>query len=173
MPDVEAFDDVLRANHDYASRFDAGELGAPPRMKLAVLTCMDARIDTHGALGLVEGDAHVLRNAGARVTDDVVRSLIKSVHQLGVERVLIMHHTDCGAAKVKLDHLREVVTASTGNDPAEVEFHLIADPDAALAEDVAALAESPFLPAGLPIGALRYDVTTGVAEPKLSRRVGD
>ena len=144
---VDDFDDLTTANAAYAGDFTLSDLAAAPARNLAVVTCMDCRIDPLAVLGLEPGDAHVLRNAGARVTDDVLRSLVKSVNQLGVTRIVVMHHTDCGAAKIVLADLRQKVAATTGNDPAEVDFHLIGDPDAALADDVAALCAVP-LPAG-------------------------
>jgi carbonic anhydrase len=133
---------------------------------------MDARIDPLAVLGLEPGDAHVLRNAGARTTDDVLRSLVKSVNQLGVTRVAIMHHTDCGAAKIVLSELRAKVTEATGNDPADVDFHLIDDQAACLAADVAAVRDCPYLPAGTEVIGLLYDVQTGVAQPQVSTAVG-
>jgi carbonic anhydrase len=133
---------------------------------------MDARIDPLAILGLEPGDAHVLRNAGARTTDDVLRSLVKSVNQLGVTRVAIMHHTDCGAAKIVLSELRAKVTEATGNDPADVDFHLIDDQAACLAADVAAVRDCPYLPAGTEVIGLLYDVQTGVAQPQVSTAVG-
>jgi carbonic anhydrase len=169
---VDAFDDLISANAAYAEDFALGDLPAPPRRQLAVITCMDCRIDPLAVLGLEPGDAHVLRNAGARVTDDMLRSLVKSVNQLGVERVVVMHHTDCGASKIVLSQLREKVTEATGNDPAEVEFHLIDDPAAALAADVEALRTYPYLPAGTPILGMVYDVHTGVADARHTATVG-
>ncbi len=169
---MDAFADLLAANADYAAGFTLGDLPAPPRRHLAVVTCMDCRIDPLAILGLTPGDAHVMRNAGARVTDDVLRSLVKSVLQLGVERVVVMHHTDCGAAKIVLAELRAVVTDVTGNDPVEVDFHLIDDPHEALRDDVDALCRHPYLPDGLEVLGLRYDVTTGVATPEVDGRVG-
>jgi carbonic anhydrase len=168
---VDAFADLIAANADYASGFTLGHLPAPPNRHVAVVTCMDARIDPLAVLGLSVGEAHVLRNAGARVTDDVLRSLVKSVNQLGVTRVVVMHHTDCGAAKIRLDDLRAKVTEATGNDPAEVDFHLIGDQDAALRADVEAVQRCPYLPGGIDVVGLLYDVATGVAEPKLSGAV--
>ena len=169
---MDPFDDLVTANAAYADGFALGELPAPPRRNLAVVTCMDCRIDPLAVLGLAPGDAHVLRNAGARVTDDVLRSLVKSVNQLGVTRVAVVHHTDCGAAKIKLDDLRTTVQAATGNDPADVEFHLIADQDEALAADVDALRTYPYLPAGTEVAGFLYDVTTGVAESRHRATVG-
>ena len=169
---MDAFKDLLDANAAYAEGFDLGDLPAPPGRHLAVVTCMDCRIDPLAILGLEPGDAHVMRNAGARVTGDVLRSLVKSVLQLGVERVAVMHHTDCGAAKIVLAELRAVVTERTGNDPVDVEFHLIDDPEAALRDDIEALRTHPFLPDGLEVIGLRYDVKTGVATPEVTAVVG-
>jgi carbonic anhydrase len=169
---VDPFDDLVTANASYAKDFSLGALPAPPRRKLAVVTCMDCRIDPLAVLGLAPGDAHVMRNAGARVTDDVLRSLVKSVNQLGVTRVAVMHHTDCGAAKIQLDVLRAAVEAATGNDPAEVDFHLIADPDQALADDVEAVRSHPYLPSGTEVAGFVYDVTTGVADSRHRATVG-
>jgi carbonic anhydrase len=169
---VDAFADLFAANAEYASEFDLGALAAPPSRHVAVVTCMDARIDPLAIFGLAAGEAHVLRNAGARVTPDVLRSLVKSVNQLEVTRVAVMHHNDCGAAKIKLPALRAKVTEATGNDPAEVDFHLIDDEDAALRADVEAVQHCPYLPAGTEVVGLLYDVATGVATPKLSAIVG-
>ena len=169
---MDPFDDLVTANAAYASEFALGELPAPPRRNLAVVTCMDCRIDPLAVLGLEPGEAHVLRNAGARVTDDVLRSLVKSVNQLGVTRVAVVHHTDCGAAKIKLDDLRATVQAATGHDPADVDFHLIADQDEALAADVEALRTYPYLPDGTEVAGFLYDVTTGVAESRHRATIG-
>ena len=169
---MDAFDDILAANAAYAARFALGDLAAPPSGHLAVVTCMDCRIDPLAVLGLSVGQAHVLRNAGARVTDDVLRSLVKSVNQLGVTRIVVMHHSDCGAAKIVLSELRAKVTEATGNDPAEVDFHLIDDPEGALQADVEALRDHPYLPPGIEVAGLFYDVTTGVAELTQATVVG-
>ncbi len=169
---MDDFAELIEANAAFAADFDRGALEAPPRRHLAIVTCMDCRIEPLSALGLVPGDAHILRNAGARITDDVLRSLVKSVLQLGVERIAVVHHTDCGAAKVKLDFLHERVRSATGNDPVEVDFHLIGDPAEALEEDIRTLAGYPYLPAGLPVAGFVYDVTTGRIEPGPRATVG-
>lgn len=169
---MHRFADLIDANADHVAHFDDGGLEAPPKLRLAVLTCMDARIDAYRAFGLHSGDAHVLRNAGARVTDDTIRSLVKSTNQLGVTRVAIVHHTDCGAAKIKLDSLRRRVLEATGHDPVGVDFHLIDDPDQALEADVRALASCPWLPQGTVIGGFMYDVHTGGVDARLVREVG-
>jgi carbonic anhydrase len=158
---VDTFDDLLEANEAHAATFDTGELAAPPRRRLAVLTCMDCRIDEHEAFGIRPGDAHVLRNAGARASDDAIRSLIKSTHQLEVNRIAVIHHTDCGAAKIELAELRAKVLDRTGHDPVEIDFHLIGDPDATLLADVERIRSSPYLPAGTLVGGFVYDVRTG------------
>jgi len=169
---VDTFADLFAANAEYASGFALGELVAPPSRHVAVVTCMDARIDPLAIFGLAPGDAHVLRNAGARITDDVLRSLVKSVNQLEVTSIVVMHHNDCGAAKIRLDDLRRKVTEATGHDPADVDFHLIGDEDAALRADIEAVQHCPYLPAGTDVVGLLYDVTTGVATPKLAAVVG-
>ena len=167
-PPVDAFADLFAANAEYASGFDLGALAAPPSRHVAVVTCMDARIDPLAIFGLAAGEAHVLRNAGARVTPDVLRSLVKSVNQLEVTRIAVMHHNDCGAAKIVLSELRAKVTEATGHDPADVDFHLIGDQEAALRTDVEAVQHCPYLPTGTEVVGLLYDVTTGVATPQLS-----
>src|SRR5688500_3002027 len=96
---MSAADDLIRNNERYAAGFEKGDLPAPPAKRLAVLACMDARVDVHKILGLEEGDAHVLRNAGGVVTDDEIRSLAISQHLLGTEEIVLVHHTDCGMLK--------------------------------------------------------------------------
>ena len=171
--ELDTFEDLIEANDRHAATFDAGSLPAPPRRQLAVLTCMDCRIDEHEAFGIAAGDAHVLRNAGARTSDDAIRSLIKSTHQLGVNRIAVIHHTDCGAAKIQRDDLRAKVRATTGHDPVEVDFQLIGDPDQTLLDDVERLRTSPYLPPGTLVGGFVYDVRTGRLDPRVIGRVGD
>lgn len=169
---MDAFRDLTDGNARFAATFPFADLGPIPARHLAVVTCMDCRIDPLAIFGLGAGDIHVMRNAGARVTPDVLRSLIKSVNQLEVERVAILHHTDCGAAKIQLDGLRAKVLAATGADPAEVEFHLIGDQAAALAADIEAVRTCPYLPVGTAVAGFLYDVTTGAVEPHGSTFVG-
>jgi carbonic anhydrase len=159
---MSAFKDIIEASLTHAENFSDGDLSALPQARLAIVTCMDTRIDPLAIFGLDIGQAHVLRNAGARITTDVIRSLIKSINQLEVERVVVMHHTDCGAAKIKIDGLRSAVTAATGNDPQEVDFHLIDDPAQALADDVEAIRTCPYFPVGTAVAGMNYDVHTGV-----------
>jgi carbonic anhydrase len=128
-----------------------------PRRALAVVTCMDARIDVLAALDLALGDAHVLRNAGGRVTDDVLRSLALSSHVLGVESVIVMQHTGCGVAGVTDDELR----AQTG---ADVAFHAIADHASALRADVDTIARTPYLGRITTVEGFLYDTRTGAVD---------
>ena len=161
MISMSAFKDIIEGSETYTAAFSHGGLSALPQARLVIVTCMDTRINPLAIFGLDIGEAHVLRNAGARVTPDVIRSLIKSINQLEVERVVVMHHTDCGAAKIKIDALRSAVTAATGNDPADLDFHLIAEPATALAQDIELVRSCPFLPVGTAVAGLVYDVHTG------------
>ncbi|WP_116997112.1 beta-class carbonic anhydrase [Desertimonas flava] len=144
---------LLDANAHYAgARARVHE--ARPSRQLAVVTCMDARIDVFAVLGLYLGEAHVIRNAGGRVDDDVVRSLALSSHVLGVNTVVVMQHTKCGLAGVTEEQLHEL----TG---ADIEFHAIADHHEALAEDVEIIRSSPYLTPINVIAGFVYDVETG------------
>lgn len=163
---MSAFKDIVEGSQAYRDAFTNGSLSALPRARLVIVTCMDTRINPLAIFGLEIGEAHVLRNAGARVTPDVVRSLIKSINQLEVERIVVMHHTDCGAAKIKIDALRAAVTSATGNDPEDVEFHLIGDPEVALATDVETIRSCPYFPVGTAVAGMVYDVSTGTVTPK-------
>jgi carbonic anhydrase len=158
---MSALDDVLAANERFASAFTAGDLPAPPGSHLAVLTCMDARILPLGVFGLELGDAHVLRNAGGRVTDDVLRSLLVSTHVLGVRAIAVVHHTLCGMRATTDDELRAKVTEATGHSPGDLEFHAVTDADADLRSDVERLTQSGLLPAGTDVRGYEYDVQTG------------
>lgn len=158
-------DEVLAANEAFASAFGDGGLPAPPSRHLAVVTCMDARILPLSVFGLDTGDAHILRNAGGRVTEDVLRSLLVSTHALGVREIAVVHHTECGMAKVTDEELRNTIEASTGNRPGALAFHPILDPDADLRADVARLTRSALLPPGTEVRGFVYDVRTGKLRP--------
>ena len=160
---MDSFRDLVDGNRDYTSAFPDAELSAIPRKNLAVVTCMDCRIDPLAIFGVNVGDIHVMRNAGARVTPDTIRSLIKSVNQLEVDRIAIMHHNDCGAAKIDLPGLRAKVLDATGSDPEDIEFHLIGDQIAALEADIEAVRSCPYLPVGTAVAGFIYDVATGIA----------
>lgn len=144
---------LLAANRGYAAA-RASVADARPSRHLAVVTCMDARIDVFAALGLHLGEAHVIRNAGGRVTDDVLRSLALSSHVLGVESVVVMQHTKCGLAGVSDDELRQL----TGSD---LGFLPIDDHAAALREDIEQLTAKPYLSPLKLIAGFIYDVESG------------
>jgi carbonic anhydrase len=159
-PQVSFRDEALEANAAYAAGFPAGERSAPPTRRVAVLACMDARLRPEDALGLALGEAHVIRNAGGRVTDDAVRSLMLSSAVLGTRRVAVIHHTDCGLLGATDEALRDQVVAATGERVDDVEFLAFDDAEAALLDDVRAIEQDPRLPIDEVSGFL-YDVGTG------------
>lgn len=153
---MEPVDRLLDANEGYAAA-RAKLTSAKPSRHLAVITCMDARIDVFAALGLYLGEAHVLRNAGGRVTDDVLRSLALSCHRLDVDTVVVMQHTKCGLAGVTDDELRAVTGADFG-------FFPIDDHAAVLREDIELLASTPYLTPVKLFAGFVFDVETGVID---------
>lgn len=154
-------DEVLVANAAYAEKFVSGELPAPPARHLAVLTCMDARIMPLSVFGLAIGDAHVLRNAGGRVTDDALRSLLVSTHVLGVREIAVVQHTSCGMTTMTDEEFAATVERASGKSPGDLAFHAIGDMEQSLRDDVARLTGSGLLPTGTEVGGLEYDVRTG------------
>jgi carbonic anhydrase len=161
---VTAFDDLIAANEGFTRTFQGSHLTGTAARGLAVVTCMDSRIDPLGPLGLTPGDAKILRNAGARVTDDVLRTLVLAVYLLGVNRVLVMAHTDCGMSKVTDDDVH-ALAARRGVDTRSLEFRTVPDQDAALRHDLLRIRTSPFLPGDLAVGGAIYDVHTGKLMP--------
>ena len=157
---MTATDDALKNNAAYAESFDKGDLPLPPALHMAVVACMDARLDTHKLLGIQEGDAHVIRNAGGVVTDDVIRSLVISQRLLGTREVVLIHHTDCGMLTFRDDDVKDAIVSDTGLRPA---FALEAFGN--LEEDVrqskARIEASPFVPAKDQIRGFVYDCATG------------
>lgn len=158
------FDDVLAGNGRYADRFNDEQLEGRAARGLAVVTCMDSRIEPLQMLGLAKGDAKILRNAGARVTDDVLRTLVLAVALLGVQRVLVVPHTDCGMSKRSDEQVQQAVREVTGMDARSIDFATVQDQRAALERDVQRLRSWPFLPKGLPTAGAMYDVHTGRLE---------
>ena len=153
-------DELLANNSEFARTFDAGNLPAPPARKLAVVTCMDARIDVYAILGLGLGEAHVIRNAGGVVTDDVCRSLVLSQHLLGTEEVLVMQHTSCGLHGLPDDEVSAAIARDRGKEPP---FPLLGfdDLEDSVRESVATLSAEPLLPHRSVRGFV-YDVATGL-----------
>lgn len=157
------FTDILTANAEYAK--DHEELASGrARRGLAVVTCVDSRIEPLQALGLIPGDAKILRNAGARVTDDMLRSLIIVTHVLGVNRIALMQHTDCGVHKATQESLEQIIQASTGNSAADIDFLTIDDQIETLHEDAAKLRACELFPDGVEIGEFIFDVHGGKIE---------
>jgi carbonic anhydrase len=159
---TDHFKDVLQANQDFAAAYIDPHLPGRAARNLAVLTCMDSRIDPLSMLGLGKGDAKILRNAGARVTDDVLRTLVLAVYLLGVNRVMIVAHTDCRMAKYSEAELHASVLAESGLDTRSIDFGAVDDQQAVLARDVQRIRSWPYLPPGLPVLGCRYDLSTGV-----------
>jgi len=155
------FAQLLAANRTYASTFDLGGLAAPAAKRFCLVTCMDSRIEPLVALGLVPGDAKILRNAGGRVTADVLRSLVLATTYLGVTAVAIMHHTDCAMTHLDGPGIQSALSADQRAATEGWDFLTMADADAALADDVAAAGGCAGLVAGTAVAGWRYDVGTG------------
>jgi carbonic anhydrase len=154
------FDDVLEANDRFKEQYRWAGLPARAARGLALLTCMDSRIDPLRMLGLEPGDAKILRNAGARVTDDVLRTLVLARSLLGVERVMVVAHTRCAMASHDEAGIHQAITAGGGPDTRSLSFLTTSDQDAAVAADVQRVASWPYL-AGMAVGGFVYDLDTG------------
>lgn len=154
--------EILEANRAYSAAFDKADLPARPGRRLAVVTCMDSRLDPPRFLGLEQGDAHVIRNAGAVVTDDVVRSLVISHWLLGTQEALVIAHTDCGLQKVTDDQVRQTLADETGVDASEVDFLTFSDLDESVSTSVERIRESPLLPDSFNASGFVYDVGSGL-----------
>jgi carbonic anhydrase len=153
--------DQLLANAEaYAARFDKGDLPMPPAKRLAIVACMDARLNPHGLLGLQEGDAHVIRNAGGVITDDEIRSLAISQRLLGTEEIILIHHTDCGMLTFTDDEFRRSVQADTGIEP-EWAPESFTDVDDDVLRSISRIEASPFIPHKDSVRGFVYDVHTG------------
>jgi carbonic anhydrase len=150
---------LLRNNEGYSSAFKKGTLAMPPAKRLAVVACMDARLDVHKILGLEEGDAHVIRNAGGVVTDDAIRSLTISQRLLGTNEIILIHHTDCGMLTFKDDAVKAQIEDETGVRP-PFALEAFADLDADVRQSIARIEASPFIPHKNVRGFV-YDVKTG------------
>ncbi len=154
------FDDILTANEAYTAGFEHADLEARAAKGLGVLTCMDSRIDPLAMLGLAPGDAKILRNAGARVTDDVLRTLVLADHLLGVDRVMVVAHTNCRMASGTEDDVHAAIRATGGPDTRSISFLTTGDQEAALREDVQRVRSWPYLD-NISVGGFIYDLSTG------------
>jgi carbonic anhydrase len=160
-PAPDAFGDVLAANAQYVESFHLAGLEGRAARGLAVVTCMDSRIEPLAMLGLSPGDAKILRNAGARVTDDVLRTLTLATHLLGVGRVMVVAHTNCKMASTTEAELDDAIRGRSGVDTRSIEFGLVDDQRATLLRDVQKVRSWPFLTPDVQVGGFVYDVVTG------------
>jgi carbonic anhydrase len=157
---VSSTDELLANNDSYAAAFDKADLPVPPARKVAVVACMDARLSVYGMLGLSEGDAHVIRNAGGAVTDDTIRSLAISQRLLGTEEIILIHHTGCGMLTFTDDEFRAAIEKDTGIRPAWA-AEAFPDLDADVRQSIARVKSSPFLPHTEAVRGFVYEVETG------------
>jgi carbonic anhydrase len=153
-------DELLQNNARYAEAFDKGDLPIPPAKRLAVVACMDARLHVGRLLGLQEGDAHIIRNAGGVVTDDEIRSLAISQRLLGTNEIILIHHTGCGMLTFKDDEFRGQIEKETGIRP-EWAAEAFADLDEDVRQNIARIKASPFLPHKDSVRGFVYEVETG------------
>jgi carbonic anhydrase len=157
---VSVTDELLRNAERYAEQFDRGELPLPPAKHVAILACMDARLNPYGLLGLDEGDAHVIRNAGGVVTDDEIRSLAISQRLLATEEIILIHHTDCGMLTFGDDDFRRQIQQETGIKP-EWPAEAFDDLEDDVRQSMARIKASPFIPRKDKVRGFIYDVKTG------------
>lgn len=156
--------EFLQANEAYAAHFQKGALPLPPARKVAVLACMDARLDPARILGLEEGDAHVIRNAGGRAAD-ALRSLVISEQLLGTETIVIIHHTDCGMLTFTNEQIHEKIKHDLHADADHIAFLPFKDIAQSVRDDIAFLRDSPLIPEKIAIAGFIYDVTSGKLLP--------
>jgi carbonic anhydrase len=157
---VSTTDELLRNAEGYAARFDKGDLPLAPARKVAVVACMDARLNPYGLLGLQEGDAHVIRNAGGVVTDDEIRSLSISQRLLGTEEIILIHHTDCGMLTFTDDEFKRSIQDDVGIKP-EWAAESFGDLDEDVRQSIARINASPFIPHKGSVRGFVYEVKTG------------
>lgn len=157
---MDVADRLLENNRGFAARYAHGHLDVRPSLRLAIVTCMDSRLDVFAALGLEDGQAHILRNAGGVITDDVIRSLALSQRRLGTEEILLIHHTDCGLQLITDDGFRAELQQATGMAPAFA-IESFTDVDEDVRQSIARVQHSPFLPHRDRVRGFVYDVDTG------------
>lgn len=160
----DAFNDLLSANRSFAESFALTGLDGVAHAGIAVVTCMDSRIDPLGMLGLVPGDAKIFRNPGGRVTPQALEALVLCVHLLRVERILVVPHTRCAMASSSLEELRERVGRSAGQDASWQSFGVVEDQVGTLHDDVRKVRTHPLIPEAVVVGGFLYDVDTGLLD---------
>ena len=157
---MSATDDLLKNNEEYARGFDKGDLPMPPGKGVAVVACMDARLNVYGMLGLQEGDAHIIQNAGGVITDDEIRSLVISQRLLGTTEIVLIHHTDCGMLTFTDDAVKDQIQADTGIRPAFA-LESFSDLEGDVRQSMARIQASPFIPHKDAVRGFVYEVETG------------
>ena len=158
---MAVFDEFVEANKQYAESFDDGDLAAPPARQVAVVTCMDARLDPWQFLGIKLGDAHVIRNAGGRISEDAIRSLVISQRLLGTNEVVVIHHTDCGMATFENEDLANKIQEDLGVDASGYDFLTFSDLEQSVRDDVETLRGSDLIPNDTTLVGAVYDVESG------------
>lgn len=153
--------EVQQANEAWVSGFQHGDKPMPPARKVAIVTCMDARLHPEKFLGFEVGDAHVIRNAGGRISDDAIRSLVISYRLLGTREFIVIHHSDCGMLTFSNDDLRAALRESPGADASSIDFLPFSDLEASVIDDVNTLKNSPLVPKDIPVSGFIYEVETG------------
>ena len=161
----ESFDDLLAANAEYQKTFKYSELTGSAARGLAIVTCMDSRINPLSVVGMRSGDAKILRNAGARVTEDVLRTLVLASYLLNVDRVLVMPHTDCRMAKSDEPEIHATLQEQFGVDTRSLEFRTVSDQVGALKIDVQRIRSYPLIRKGVTVAGAIYDVSNGSITP--------
>lgn len=159
------FDHFLSANEAYVALHGTAHLPLKPKTRVAIVTCMDSRLHVAQALGLALGDAHILRNAGGRVTEDMIRSLVISQQQMGTREIVVLHHTDCGAQTFTNEGFARQLRDSLGVEVGGRDFLPFTDVEASVREDMAILRQSPLIPDDVVINGAVYDVDTGRMTP--------
>ena len=162
---MDKFDDILEANQSFVAGFTSEDLTGTAVKGLAIVTCMDSRIDPLRIVGMHAGDAKILRNAGARVTDDVLRTLVLATHLLGVNRVLVMPHTDCRMASTDEAGIHAAISKKSGVDTRTLDFETTSDQDAALLKDIVKIESYPLLANEVRVMGAIYDVKSGLLTP--------
>jgi carbonic anhydrase len=164
VPLVGDFDDLMAANREFAADFKLGGFDGVAHAGVAIVTCMDSRIDPLDMVGLKAGDAKIFRNPGGRVTESALEALVLGAHLLGVKRVLVIPHTRCAMTSSTEAELRDQIGASAGQDASWQRFHVVDDQVASLREDVQKVRSHPLIPDTVTVGGFLYDVDTGLIE---------